>query len=207
MEKERVYATILDQQGTDWVGIAYENITSKLFYGFAHRYLFDSADHKNLSSSAKLDIQKGTTNPQLIFACCWHFPKKEALEKLVELGKRSETGENVTKSLLEFQNNYGFTCLTILFSGPGEYVSETEKLPPQLMLRGIEECCEYLIDLAKFYNLDLKKILNQTTKAGLTVFHLASKLSEKLTRRLIEENVQVNSINNYFVTPYFRVSN
>ena len=133
--------------------------------------------------------------------------KKEALEKLVELGKRSETGENVTKSLLEFQNNYGFTCLTILFSGPGEYVSETEKLPPQLMLRGIEECCEYLIDLAKFYNLDLKKILNQTTKAGLTVFHLASKLSEKLTRRLIEENVQVNSINNYFVTPYFRVSN
>ena len=74
------------------------------------------------------------------------------------------------------------------------------------MLREIEESCFYLIDLAKCFNLDLKKILNHTTKSGSTLFEQASTYSEAVTRRLLEENIQVNSVNYKFVTPYFRVS-
>ena len=80
------------------------------------------------------------------------------------------------------------------------------KNPSGPMLRDLEESIFYLIDLAKCFNLDLKKILNHTTKSGYTLFFLASICSERITRRLLEENVQVNSVNQDFVTPFFRVS-
>ena len=73
------------------------------------------------------------------------------------------------------------------------------------MLRDIEESVAYLIDLAKKFDLNLKKILNQTTKHGATLFFQASAFSEKITKRLIEEKVKVNSIDLNFVTPFFRV--
>ena len=79
------------------------------------------------------------------------------------------------------------------------------KNPSGPMLRDLEESIFYLIDLAKCFNLDLKKILNHTTNGGHTLFFLASVVSEKITRRLLEENVQVNSVDDKFVTPFFRV--
>ena len=73
------------------------------------------------------------------------------------------------------------------------------------MLRDIEESVEYLIGLAKKFELDMKKILNHTTKSGETLFMGASIFSEKITKRLIEEKVKVNSITDLFMTPFFRV--
>ena len=73
------------------------------------------------------------------------------------------------------------------------------------MLRDIEESCLYMIELARSSNLELEKILNQTTKNGDTLFFTASVYSEKITKRLLVEPVQVNSITDTFVTPFFRV--
>ena len=73
------------------------------------------------------------------------------------------------------------------------------------MLRDIEESVAYLIDLAKKFDLNLKKILNQTTKHEATLFFQASAFSEKITKRLIKEQVKVNSINDKFMTPFFMV--
>ena len=78
--------------------------------------------------------------------------------------------------------------------------------PSGSMLSEIEQSSAYLIDMAKCYNLDLKKILNHTANGGTTFFSTASSYSQAVTRRLLEEGVQVNSISHLFMTPSFRVS-
>ena len=66
-------------------------------YGFTSEYLYFSANYTKFSSSAKiptllklakLDLQKRTTIGELIFACCKWFPKKAAIESLIELEKK-----------------------------------------------------------------------------------------------------------------------
>ena len=84
-------------------------------------------------------------------------------------------------------------------------VRNNNQYPSGPMLRDIEESVEYLIDLAKKFKLDLKKILDHTTKSGEALFGAASVYSGKITKRLIEEKVKVNSINDMFMTPFFMV--
>ena len=86
-----------------------------------------------------------------------------------------------------------------------KYRHSNKKYPSGRTLHEIEESCFYLIDLAKCLNLELKKILNHTAKDGTTLFFVASVCSERITRRLLEENVQVNCVDDKFVTPFFRV--
>ena len=198
-----------------WGGWTYETIRSYAYYGYANLYLRYSADYEQFTSSAKidvmlelarLDLQKGTTIPELIIKCCKFLPKKEAIEKLIELGKQNETDEQVAKSALEFQDHEGYSCLTGIFDLASKYRNRNNgKFASGPMLRDIEESCFYLIDLAKCFNLDLKKILHHTTKGGETLFFAASAMSETVTRRLLEENVEVNSVDDTFVAPYFRV--
>ena len=176
-----------------WGGWTYEVIRSGGDYGYTHIYLYKSANYKEFSSSAKievmlelakLDLQKGTTIPELIFACCQFFPRQEALEKLIELGKQSETDKEVAKSVLEFQHQTGHSCLIVTFNMANKYRNRNNgEYPSGPMLHEIEETIFYLIDLAKCFNLDLKKILNHTTKSGETLFFLASIYSETITRR------------------------
>ena len=85
------------------------------------------------------------------------------------------------------------------------YENETGKTASGRMLREIEESCLYLIDLANLHGLDLGKILNHTAKNGDTLFRRASFFSEIITRRLLGENVRVNSITDFFSTPVFKV--
>ena len=123
-----------------WGGWTYEKLRSYAYYGYANLYLRYSADFEEFSSSAKievmlelakLDLQKGTTIAELVFACCQLFPKKEALQKLIELGKQSETGREVAKSVLEFQDHTGSSCLTITFDMAANYViNNIRKVPP-----------------------------------------------------------------------------
>ena len=78
--------------------------------------------------------------------------------------------------------------------------------PSGPMLLEIEETCLYLIGKAKDSKLDLDKPLNHTTKDGTTLFFQASVFSEPITKYLLaEEVVRVNSIDDTFVTPFFRV--
>ena len=74
------------------------------------------------------------------------------------------------------------------------------------MLDDIEESCLFLIGKAKDFELDLDKILNHTTKDGSTLFTGASMYSERITKYLLtEKDVRVNSNDDNFVTPFFRV--
>ena len=200
--------------GDECVVWTYEEIRTYQWYGYAGRYLDESAKLVEFSSSAKigvmlklaeLDLKRGTTIPELVFKCCQFYPNIEALEKLIELGNQNETGENVVKSVLEFQDHNGDSCLTYIFQMATAYSQETDEDPSGSMLHDIEESCTYLIYLAKSLNLDLTKILNHTAKGGSTLFRAASKYSEKITRLLLEENVNVKSIDHLFTTPYFQV--
>ena len=119
----------------------------------------------------------------------------------------SNPGESsVVKSVFDFEDQEGFNCLIVLFQmAKGYRIENNNEYPSGPMLREIEESFAFLIDLAKKFGLDLNKLLNHTTKHGQTVFYNASIFSEKIMKRLIEEKVKVNSINDMFLTPFFRV--
>ena len=184
-------------------------------YGFTSQYLWLSANVKEFSSSAetstlvefaKLDLEKGTTIAELVFSCCQFFPKKEAIDSLIELGKHNENEKKVIESVFEFQNQSGFNCLISIFDmAVHNRIANNNEFPSGLMLGDIEESCLHMIELAKSSDLDLEKVLNHPTKNGQTLFFLASINSELITRRLLLEPVRANSITDKFITPYFRV--
>ena len=222
---ERIPKLLLDAEANDilerelkdkWEEETYETIRSNPnYFGFASKYLYLSANFKEFSSSAevltlvklaKLDLKNGTTIPQLVFSCCWWFPKKEAIESLIEVGKHNEEKEEIIESVFDYQDQTGSNCLISIFDMASYYSNEHNALYPSgPMLCEIEESCLYMIELARSSNLELEKILNQTTKNGDTLFFTASVYSEKITKRLLVEPVQVNSITDTFVTPFFRV--
>ena len=178
------------------------------------KYLEESVNYKEFSSSAdiskmlelaELDLKRGTSIGELVYHCCRCFPIKEALEKLMEVAKRTESERNVVESVFDYEDQEGYNCIIALFTMAIWYRNKNKKYPSGPMLREIEESVAYLIDLAKKFGLDLKKIINHTTKSGVTLFFQASAVSEKITKRLIEEEVKVNSIDDTFLTPFFRV--
>ena len=182
------------------------------------KYLIETANFEDFSCSskistllklAKLDLE-GTTIGALVSSCCALFPKKEAIESLIELGKKNESEEKVVKSVFEFHDQTGSNCLTAMFNMAAAYDNSMMDIP-QAMLVEIEKSCQYLIQLAKSANLDLEKILNHTSDGGDTCFSYATAFSETITKQLLSMNnhgkkiVKVNSINDLFITPIFRV--
>ena len=71
----------------------------------------------------------------------------------------------------------------------------------------IEATVEYLIRLGDQYNLNMDKILNHKAKDGVTLFGVATYYSEKVANILIQRNVKVNTVDDMFMIPTFRVSN
>ena len=205
---------ILDRElGDKWGGLAYEIIRSKTDgYGYSDAYLMLSQNSEQFSSSAKipimielakLDLQVGTSIPELVLNCCRFLPAKEALQKII--GKETQSEESVAKSIFEFENHENYDCLIGLFHTATRYKNLTENYPSGPMLSHIEESFFFLVELARANNLELDQIFNRTTKNGGTLFDKASTFSENITRFLLEENVKVNSIDDFFRTPYFRV--
>ena len=132
--------------------------------------------------------------------------EKEALEKLMEVAKQTESERNVVQSVFDYESENGYSCMISLLAMATCYRNRNNnEFPSGPMLRNIEESVVYLIDLAKKFELNLEKILNHTSKDGVTLFLTASMYSEKITKRLIEEKVKVNSIDHKFLTPSFRV--
>ena len=70
----------------------------------------------------------------------------------------------------------------------------------------IEATVEYLIRLGDQYNLNMDEILNHKTKNGVTLFTQAAYYSKKVAKILIQRNVKVNTVDQKFLTPFFRVS-
>ena len=146
----------------------------------------------------------------MVFSCCQFCPNKAAIESLIKLAKKEESEEKVVERILEFENHEGFNCLDIIFDMGKKYRNKTDDYLSGPLLVEIEESCQYLVQLAKFANLDLDRILNHTTKRGDTLFSDASIYSEKITKELLMETndqgmkiVNVNSIDDLFVTPFF----
>ena len=200
----------------NWEEKTYQDIRSDPnLNGFTSEYLFKSANYKEFSSSAdlstlvnlaKMDLKKGTTIPELVFSCCQWFPNKQAIKSLIEVGKQYEDEKKVVESVFEYQHREGFNSMIIMFQMASQNRHENnDKYPSGPMLRDIEDSCLYMIELAKSSNLDLERILNHTTKTGRTLFDRASTYSERITKRLLQEPVRVNSITDKFVTPFFRV--
>ena len=223
---ERVDAeanAILKQElGDEWDEKTHEEVRKSGYNGFTSKYLSKSANSKEFVSSAnistllklaKLDLQKETTIGELVFSCCSRFPKKRAIQKLIDLAKQEESEEKVAERIFEFQTHNGFSCLTVIFNMASAYRTKNKgEYPSGPMLIDIEESCLFLIELAKSAKLDLHKVLNHTTKNGHTLFNKASLYSEKITEQLLMETndhgkkiVKVNSIDDLFLTPFFRV--
>ena len=124
----------------------------------------------------------------------------------MEVAKQNESERNVVESVFDYEDQQGGSCMIALFDMANWYrIENNDNYPSGRMLLDIEDSVAYLIDLAKKFDLDLNNILNRTTKDGETLFSQASTFSEKITKLLIKEKVKVNSINDKFMTPFFRV--
>ena len=71
----------------------------------------------------------------------------------------------------------------------------------------IEATVEYLIQLAYRSGLIIEDVLNHKGKNGKTLFWMAAYFSEKVAKMLLEKNVKVNTVDQKFMIPLFRVSN
>ena len=91
---------------------------------------------------------------------------------------------------------------------PTRYLDETLTYPDSnhQLMSGAEESVEYLIELGDKHGVDMKTVLDETTKCGETMFHKATWLSEKLSKHLLQRGVKTNTVNSSFMTPIFRVS-
>ena len=205
--RDRNYAEateILDRELATWNGQV---------YGYTAAYLIKSTNLSEFSSSAKvpamirlgkLDREKGSTLYDLFYLCCRYFPKKAAIQGLIENEKTTQ-GETA-KKMFEFRNSTDSNCLIAMFEMATRYNLTTGRDPVGEMLSEIEDSIFYLIDLAERHNLDVAGILNHTAKNGDTLFTQASFLSKRVCRYLLEKGVKVNSIDNLFRTPGFKVS-
>ena len=110
------------------------------------------------------------------------------------------------ESVFKFQDHLDSSSLIIIFQMASMYKNENnDEYPSGPMLRDIEESCQYMIELAKSSNLDLEKILNRTTRNGRNLLFYASMFSEEITKHLLLQTVRVNSVDDKFITPSFRV--
>ena len=114
----------------------------------------------------------------------------------------------LAKSILEFANNVGFSCLVILFDMMTGYHNQTGKYPDSNlpMFGEIESTAFFLIQMAEDNNLKMDDILNRTADNGKTLFCLAAFYSELLASELLKKNVVVTTVDNLFQIPDFRVS-
>ena len=213
--------------GKKWDGENFEkNRTYKNIYGYTSVYLWWSVNKEDYSSSAnltdmeklaRLDLKEGATIPELILTCCEIFPRKTAIEKIIEIGKElvvlngeltNSTDEELAKETFNFRDQAGNNCLIALFSLPSQYKNKNDKIPEnEAMMHEIEDSCRFLIQYAKLNNVDLMTILNATTEHGKTLFFKASHFSESIAIDLFDYGVNVNSVDYLFQTPSFRVRN
>ena len=208
--------------GLKWQGQTYEKLRSSEYsYGYTCSYLIRSANIKQCSSSAnfkdmktlaRIDLRKGTTIPELVFSCCQFFPKKTALKKMINIGKEflmskeASSQVELAKEVFSFSHQTGYSCLMSLFNFAAKYVQECRQFPGnQPMMREIEDSFFFLIQYAESNSLDMKTILNATSKSGITLFFLASCYSERIGNYLLDHGVNVNSVDSAFQTPIFKV--
>ena len=71
----------------------------------------------------------------------------------------------------------------------------------------IEATIEFLIEWGDQYNLNMEAILNHKGNDGKTLFWWAAYYSEKVATMLLQRNVKVNTVDQKFMIPVFRVSN
>ena len=210
----------------EWDGQTYEMLRSySNEFGYTSEYLWlssptnyykfsSSVDLSDVEKLARLDLKKGTTIPELVHTCCFRFPKRKAIEKMIEIGKdilvlsqlSRESEKELAENIFNFRNQNGFSCLITLFDCAARYVYEHNNYPDNLpMMREIEESFFFLIEYAESNNIDMKIILNATTKGGQTLFYKASIYSESIAEYLLNFGVNVNSVDYTFRTPIIRV--
>lgn len=209
-------ALLVEELGEKAADVFHDQLRELGFSSYAVYYMFKKRDVKTLTNSANLDtILKfakfdqalGTTIPELILYCCRHAPKKEFIKKLFSLDTTSDKATAV-KKVLDYTDKIGSNCLMNCFDLAVGYSQETGDLPELTtgMMAEIENTIQFLIKLGNMKRVDMKSVLNHTTKEGSTLFLLASYYSEKLTYQLLHRRVDVKTVNFSFLTPSFRVS-
>ena len=195
---------------------SYESLR-KSFNGYSEFYMFKNKDKQHLTTSADLatmvqfarfDIILGTTMAELVHACCMQAPKKDYVEAIIGLDRRTNRAALVA-SLFDYKNKNGYNCLTSAFDLAVGYQHETGTWPNATtgLIPEINALVRYLVKLGDDHQLDMTRVLNHTSKNGSTVFHQASNISEQVALFLLNRGgVDVNTVNVNFMTPVFQVS-
>ena len=195
----------------------YEQLRNLKYNGYADYYLQQKKEHETLTTKADLntmiqfarfDYTLGATIAEMIFDCCKHAPKKEFVENILALDKTTDKATLVT-SLFDYKSKNGANCLIVSFAMPIWYRNKTGAAPDATtgLMPEINKTIRYLIKLGDDHKVDMARVLNQTTKTGQTLFMGASSFSEEVASDLLRRRcVDVNTVNNIFMTPSFKVS-
>ena len=73
------------------------------------------------------------------------------------------------------------------------------------MATEVEKSVYYLIELGEKQGLEMKPILEKTTKSGQTLLLMATHYSSNLAMKLLNRGINAKSIDNTFRTPQFKV--
>ena len=206
--------------GNQWnYGWTYDYLRSKDFYGYTHYYLEKSVNFEQFTSSAtvsvllqlaRIDLEFGTTVSEIVFNCCLYYPTTESIMKLITLCQmRTDIDDKtIIEQVLNFEDEQEYTCLMAIFQMAVNHRNQSNQTNYNALywIHKMEKCIQYLIDFARAQSLNLAKFLNKRTKTGTTLFFYASMFSEKISCLLLRENVNVNSVDHKFVTPFFKVS-
>ena len=215
--QEKKAKDILQRElGYYYEGETYEQLKEDGDDGYSHSYLQWTVDEKTCSTSAKLnslkklvkiDLDMGTTLPETIYNCCFYAPVIDFVKMILSFGN-NQNMDQLVNDVLKYQDD-GFNCLLISTNQIIGYKNATGKIPNDTIeiKRQSEELILYLINLEFEHGIDMDKILNATKNSGVTLFHQMTVFSyEKVALLLLDNDVRVNSINQYFQTPSLTVS-
>ena len=196
--------------------MTYAQLRSWDFTGFTEFYLQQTINAATMSTTARLtflmtlaacDLTLGTSIAELVFYCCQEAPIKAFLVSLMTLATTTDM-KTLMNDIFDYRSKNGLNCLIEAFHMASKYTNANKKLPDatEPMLIEIEETILYLIQLGDQHGVDMDKVLNAVTKNGKTLFHRATFYSERVARFLLTKNVKVNSVDQFFQTVSFRVS-
>ena len=203
--------------GDRYNGWTYTKMKSKNHIEYSTYYLILTANLNTCSTSAKLetlmelveiDLEKGTSIPKIVFNFCKYAPLMKFVKMIMKCGK-NQNMDQLVNDVLNYKNDDGFNCLMISTDLIVKYNNINGKDPDDTneVKRQAGEVIHYLIELGLKHGVDMMNVLNATANGGETLFMIMTfHCYKKVAELLMNTGVLVNSIDQYFQIPSFRVS-
>ena len=147
----------------------------------------------------EIDIQEEKSLAELVFGCCKGMPNKNFIKKF-----NLEQDETKLIEVLSYTDEEKTSIFAICFNrlnGPDK--------GDKVMLRNVQDLFFYFVDLINNSSEAIRQVflkaLESPSKAGLTAFSSAASHSEKISDYILNQDVQVNTVDAMGQVPTYKV--